>query len=87
MAVLVDDKTVSTFTNDEDVAVGLTDVVPFLLETRLAERGANITTAPNFEAHHQVSKRLVTGQNPASATGVAERMVAVVRDRTARRRA
>jgi putative intracellular protease/amidase len=80
---LVDGKSVSTFTNEEEVAVGLIDVVPFLLETRLTERGATVTTAPNFTAHHEVSGRLVTGQNPASATGVAERMVALVRDPTA----
>jgi putative intracellular protease/amidase len=79
---LVDGKTVSMFTNEEEAAVGLTDVVPFLLETRLAERGARITTAPNFAAHHEVHERLVTGQNPASAAGVAERMVALVRGLT-----
>ena len=76
---LVGGKTVSTFTNDEEVAVGLVDVVPFLLENRLTERGAKVTTAPNFAAHHEVSERLVTGQNPSSATGVAERMVAHLR--------
>ena len=79
---LVDGKTVSAFTNAEEVAVGLTDVVPFLLETRLAERGATVITAPNFAAHHEVSERLVTGQNPASAAGVAERMVTLIRART-----
>ncbi len=79
---LVDGKTVSTFTNEEEMAVGLSDVVPFLLETRLAERGEKITTAPNFAAHHEVSERLVIGQHPASAKGVAERIVALVRDRS-----
>jgi putative intracellular protease/amidase len=73
-AYLVDGKTVSSFTNEEEDAVGLSDVVPFLLESTLVERGAAHTKAPNFQPHVVVSDRLVTGQNPASATGVGERM-------------
>jgi putative intracellular protease/amidase len=72
---LVDGKTVSSFTNEEEAAVGLNDVVPFLLESTLVERGAIHTKAPNFQAHVVVSDRLATGQNPASATGVGESMV------------
>lgn len=75
---LIDGKTVATFSNEEEAAVGLTNVVPFLLETRLRERGAQITKGANFQAHTVVSERLVTGQNPASATGVAEQIVAVL---------
>lgn len=78
---LVAGKTVSTFTNEEEAAVELTDVVPFLLETRLRERGAEITKAPNFEPHVAVSERVVTGQNPASATPVAEAVVEVLSQR------
>jgi putative intracellular protease/amidase len=74
-AYLVAGKTVSSFTNEEEAAVGLSDVVPFLLESKLIERGANHTKASNFQPHVVVSDRLVTGQNPASATGVGERMV------------
>ncbi len=73
-AYLVDGKTVSSFTNEEEDAVGLSDVVPFLLESTLVERGAAHTKAPNFQPHVVVSDRLVTGQNPASATGVGEQM-------------
>ncbi|MCU0566188.1 MAG: type 1 glutamine amidotransferase domain-containing protein [Oculatellaceae cyanobacterium Prado106] len=72
---LVAGKTVASFTNEEEVAVGLESVVPFLLESTLIERGAVHTKAANFEAHVVVSDRLVTGQNPASAAGVAEQMV------------
>lgn len=72
---LVAGKTVSAFTNEEEEAVGLTKVVPFLLESKLVERGAKFTKAANFEPHVAVSDRLVTGQNPASATGVGEAMV------------
>lgn len=75
---LVAGKTVSAFTNEEEAAVGLTEVVPFLLESKLRERGANISKAPNFQAHTAASERLVTGQNPASAGPVAERVLAVL---------
>lgn len=76
---LVDGKEVSTFTNEEEAAVGRTNIVPFLLESRLAERGARITKTANFVEHTAESGRLVTGQNPASATAVAEAMVRVLR--------
>jgi putative intracellular protease/amidase len=69
---IVAGKRVSAFTNEEEAAVGLTDVVPFLLQTRLEERGAEHSGAPNFAAYVVRDGRLVTGQNPASATGVAE---------------
>ncbi len=72
---LVTGKTVSSFTNEEEAAVKLNEVVPFLLEPALIERGATHTKAPNFQSHVEVSERLVTGQNPASAKGVGEQMV------------
>jgi putative intracellular protease/amidase len=86
-AYLVDGKQVSSFTNEEEAAVGLTDVVPFLLETALKEHGAQITKAPNFQAHTAVSERLVTGQNPASATPVAKQVVATLSHRQVERSA
>jgi putative intracellular protease/amidase len=76
---LVANKTVSAFTNAEEAAVQLTDVVPFLLESTLAARGARVQIAPNFEANVSVDGRLVTGQNPASAIGVARAVVALLR--------
>ncbi|MDT7581601.1 MAG: hypothetical protein QOK35_2865 [Pseudonocardiales bacterium] len=69
---LVEGKRISAFTNEEEAAVGLSDVVPFLLQSRLEERGAKHSGAPNFEPYVVRDGRLVTGQNPASATGVAE---------------
>ena len=75
---LVDGKTVSTFTNEEEAAVKKTEIVPFLLESKLIERGATVTKAPNFQEHVAVSDRLVTGQNPASASGVARKVVEVL---------
>jgi len=75
---LVDGKNVSTFTNEEEAAVGLTDVVPFLPQTALEEHGAKHSGVANLQAHVVVDGRLVTGQNPASAAGVAEAIVEVL---------
>jgi putative intracellular protease/amidase len=76
---LVDGKEVSAFTNDEEEKVGLTKVVPFLLATKLEERGAKHLPAPDFEKQVVASGNLVTGQNPASAAGVAEKMVEMLK--------
>jgi putative intracellular protease/amidase len=75
---LVKGKTVAGFTNEEEAAVGLSEVVPFLLEEKLTERGAFHTKVENFQAHVEVSGRLVTGQNPQSASGVGEQMVKLI---------
>lgn len=76
---LVAGKDVNAFTNEEERAVGLDRVVPFLLEDKLIERGARFSFAPKWQKKVVVSERLVTGQNPASAAPVAEAMVAVLR--------
>ncbi|MGI8652884.1 MAG: type 1 glutamine amidotransferase domain-containing protein [Geodermatophilaceae bacterium] len=75
---LVEEKQVAAFTDAEESAVGLAEVVPFLLQTRLEEIGAKHTGAPNFESHVVTDQRLVTGQNPASATGVAHAVLAAL---------
>lgn len=72
---LVAGKDVAAFTNEEEKAVSLDKVVPFLLVDKLKERGAKPHGAANFQPKVVVSERLVTGQNPASATGVGEAMV------------
>jgi len=75
---LVAGKEVAAFTNEEEEAVKLTEEMPFLLESKLIERGANHTEADNFQSHVVVSGNLVTGQNPASATKTAEEMVKIL---------
>ncbi|WP_437968230.1 type 1 glutamine amidotransferase domain-containing protein [Sorangium sp. So ce260] len=72
---LVAGKAVSAFTNEEERAVKLDAVVPFLLQDRLVERGALFQPAAPWQKQVVVAERLVTGQNPASAQGVAEAMV------------
>lgn len=71
---LVTGKQVAAFTDDEERAVNLDGVVPFLLATTLRERGAIHVAAPNWQANVIVDGRLVTGQNPASAEGVGREM-------------
>ena len=75
---LIDGKRVTGFTNSEEAAVELTEVVPFALESVMRERGADFEGADDWAAHVQVSGRLVTGQNPASAGGVAEAIIALL---------
>lgn len=75
---LVDGKSVSCFTDDEERAVGMSRKVPFLLSEKLTERGAVYTPGPSFIPHVVSDGRLVTGQNPPSATMVAEQALALV---------
>jgi putative intracellular protease/amidase len=77
---LVDGQPVTGFSNAEEYAVKLTDVVPFLLEDALRGRGGKYTKAEkDFGAHVVVGDRLVTGQNPASTRGVAEAVVGLLK--------
>lgn len=78
-AFLVAGKQVAAFTNSEEQAVGLTKVVPFLLQSKLEERGARVSLAANWQSQAVVSERLVTGQNPQSAHAVARGIVELAR--------
>ncbi|MFK7049070.1 MULTISPECIES: type 1 glutamine amidotransferase domain-containing protein [Flavobacterium] len=69
---LVDGKKINSFTNDEEISIKLEKVVPYMLETKLVERGAIFENSGLWEKHITVDQRVVTGQNPASAKGVAE---------------
>jgi putative intracellular protease/amidase len=78
---LVAGKRVTAFSNDEERAVGMASVVPFLLADALAARGARYDCAPSFMPYAVVDGRLVTGQNPASASAVAEAALSAVSPR------
>jgi putative intracellular protease/amidase len=69
---LVDGKKVNAFTNEEEAAVKLENVVPFLLEDKLIGRGAKFEKSGLWQTHVVVDERLVTGQNPQSAKEVGE---------------
>ncbi|MEU1404022.1 type 1 glutamine amidotransferase domain-containing protein [Streptomyces sp. NPDC005728] len=68
---LVEGKRLTAFTNAEEAAVGLTGIVPFALQTALEDLGGKHESAAEFSAHAVTDGRLVTGQNPASATDTA----------------
>jgi putative intracellular protease/amidase len=74
-APLVAGRRVTGFTNSEEAAVGLVDVVPFLLEDRLVELGGKYEKADDWSSHVVVDGLLVTGQNPASSEGVAQALL------------
>lgn len=76
---LVKDKRVAAFTDDEERAVKLDGVVPFLLATKLRQRGADHVPASNWQANVIVDQRLVTGQNPASAEGVGKEIARLLK--------
>jgi putative intracellular protease/amidase len=80
---LVDGKRVNAFTNEEEIAVKLETVVPFMLETKLIERGAKFEKAGLWQEKVVVDDRLVTGQNPASAKAVGEALAKVLEHTTA----
>lgn len=75
---LVAGKRVAAFTNEEEAAVGRTGIVPFLLADALAECGATHVPGPLWTEQVIADGRLVTGQNPQSARGVAEQVVKIV---------
>jgi putative intracellular protease/amidase len=75
---IVKGKRVTGFTNDEEEAVRLTNVVPFLVEDELKRLGAKFEKVPSWQPFSIVDGRLVTGQNPASSTGAAEALLKLV---------
>jgi putative intracellular protease/amidase/quinol monooxygenase YgiN len=72
---LVDGKKINAFTNEEETAVKLDKAAPFLLETKLIERGAIFEKSGLWQTHVTVDQRLVTGQNPQSAKAVGEALL------------
>jgi putative intracellular protease/amidase len=75
---LIAGKKVAGFTNEEEAAVGLTKVVPYLLADALSQRGAIHQPAAMWAKQVVTDGRLVTGQNPQSARGVADAVLALL---------
>lgn len=72
---LVKGKHVTGFTNGEEEEVGLTKVVPFLVEDELLRLGAIFEKVRNWQPFAISDGRLVTGQNPASGTSTAQTLL------------
>lgn len=76
---LIKGKRVTGFANSEEDAVGLTTVVPFLLEDKLKERGGDYSKGADWSPYVLVDGKLVTGQNPASSGPAAEALLKLLR--------
>lgn len=74
---LVEGKKVTGFSNSEEAGVELTDVVPFLVEDMLKERGASYSKGDDWQSHVCTDGLLVTGQNPASSEGAARALLGI----------
>ncbi|NEQ21559.1 MAG: type 1 glutamine amidotransferase domain-containing protein [Microcoleus sp. SIO2G3] len=75
---LVAGKTITGFTNDEERAVELDQLMPFLLETRLRELGGQFVVQPNWSDHIEQDGKLITGQNPQSSKSAAQAVVSAL---------
>lgn len=81
---LVKGKHVTGFTNGEEAAVGLTHVVPFLVEDELLRLGAIFEKKANWQPYFITDGRLITGQNPASSTLTAQALLKLLGEKAAR---
>jgi putative intracellular protease/amidase len=71
-APLVEGKKVTGFTNTEEAAVQLTDIVPFLVEDMLTSNGGAYSKGADWQPYVVTDGKLITGQNPASSGPAAE---------------
>lgn len=76
---LVKGKSVTGFSNTEEDAVQLSEVVPFMLEDELKARGANYSKADDWHPYAISDGNLITGQNPASSDPVAKAVLEIIK--------
>ena len=76
---LVNGRKVTGFTNSEEDAVGLTDVVPFLVENVLIANGGDYSKGPDWGSYVLTDGKLVTGQNPGSSREAAEALLGLLK--------
>jgi putative intracellular protease/amidase len=72
---LVQGKKVTGFTNTEEAAVQLTDIVPFLVEDELVKNGGKYSKGGDWQSYVLVDGNLITGQNPASSEAAAKEVL------------
>ena len=71
----VQGKTVTGFTNTEEQAAGLTEIVPFMVEDMLKQNGGHYSKAADWQPYVVKDGRLITGQNPASSELAAKELL------------
>ncbi|WP_136248334.1 type 1 glutamine amidotransferase domain-containing protein [Halomonas borealis] len=74
-APLIEGRRVTGFTNGEEAGVGLSDVVPFLIEDEFIRLGARYEKGEDWQSFSVEDGRLITGQNPVSSEAVAEALL------------
>ncbi|GAB2902007.1 type 1 glutamine amidotransferase domain-containing protein [Microbulbifer echini] len=74
-SLLIKDRRIAAFTNEEEASLGTTDIIPFLLQDKLVEQGAIHVNGEAWKENVVVSDRLITGQNPASAKKLAQAII------------
>ena len=72
---LVQGKSVTGFANTEEAAIGLTGIVPFLVEDLLKNNGGNYSKAEDWQSYVVTDGNLITGQNPASSEAAARALL------------
>ncbi len=76
---LVKDKKVTGFTNSEEEAVQLTEIVPFLLEDELKNKGGIYSNKEDWASYVVTDGLLITGQNPQSSEAAAEELLKLLK--------
>ncbi len=76
---LVRGKKITCFTNSEEAAVGLSEVVPFLLENELKKKGGMFSKKEDWASYVVKDGMLITGQNPASSEAVAKELIKAIK--------
>ena len=79
---LVKGKKVTGFTNTEEAAVKLTDIVPFLVEDMLAKNGGLYSKGADWQPYVVTDGKLITGQNPASSEAAAHAVLSQLKNAT-----
>ena len=77
---LVKGKNITGFSDAEEAAVNLTDVVPFLLEDELKKLGGNYSKGPDWGSFVLKDGLLITGQNPASSEDTARLLLKTLKE-------
>lgn len=78
---LVAGRRITCFTDSEERGVKLDKLMPFLLESKLREQGANVVTAPDWADHVEVDRNWITGQNPQSSGSTAKAVIEALKTR------
>ncbi len=77
---LIKGRKITAFTDSEERAVQLDQLMPFLLETRLRELGAEFVPADDWADNTVIDGNLITGQNPQSSASAAEAIIGMLED-------